>query len=85
MTQIHPVALRKLLAERFSLEELHTVCFDLGENADSFAGRVPKDELASKTVEHFQDRDCLCDLRYLQSAGCEGLEPVIELLERHTT
>jgi tetratricopeptide (TPR) repeat protein len=28
-------------------------------------------------------KDTLRDLRYLQSADCEGLEPVIELLERH--
>jgi hypothetical protein len=27
-------------------------------------------------------KDSLRDLRYLQAAGCEGLEPVIDFLER---
>ncbi len=56
MTEISLVALRNLLVNHFSLEELHTLCFDLGEDVERFAGKTGKEDLSVKIVSHFQHR-----------------------------
>lgn len=50
------VTLRRLLEQRFELEELHTVCFDLGIDYESLAGHDRKDVLSREILERLQQR-----------------------------
>ena len=55
MTEINTVALRKLLADHFSPDELRILCFDLGEKLEKFAGgETGTQALSLKIVEHFE-------------------------------
>jgi len=60
------VAVRKQLCERFDLEELRTLCFDLGVDFDSL--RVEgKEAKARELIAHLRRRDQLSQLvRYIR-------------------
>jgi predicted flap endonuclease-1-like 5' DNA nuclease len=64
--------LRQKLEASFSLEELHTLCFDLGANYYALPGR----EIGAKSrelVEYFQYRNRLDDLFY----ACQEKRPLV--------
>jgi serine/threonine protein kinase len=55
------MSLRKVLVERFDLEELRTLCFDLGENFDSLRGEG-QEAKAREWVAFLQRRERLSQL-----------------------
>jgi len=54
-TPAHASALRRMLVERFSLEELRTLCFDLSIDYDALRGEG-KEALARELIAHLQRR-----------------------------
>lgn len=59
--QVDPVALQQLIAERFSLEEINDLAFQLGIESDDLSGTTKRGK-ARALVEYLKDRERLEEL-----------------------
>ena len=79
MPEINRTALRKLLAEHFSIGELQSLCFDLQEDTEMFAGQTDRNVLSVKIVERFERLDRLHELLDLDPSGLAGAARYFDL------